>query len=99
MGVQLSWLERAPVKREVLGSSPRIPTKYAEVAELVYAADLKSAALGIGGSTPLLRTNHAWVAHLWSEHQSEKLDVVGSTPTSSTIALGRAAIASRSLTG
>ena len=26
------------------------------MAELVYAADLKSAALGIGGSNPLLRT-------------------------------------------
>lgn len=30
--------------------------EYAEVAELVYAADLKSAAFGIGGSNPLLRT-------------------------------------------
>ena len=35
------------------GSNPPFPTIYAGVAELVYAADLKSAAERIGGSNPL----------------------------------------------
>ena len=36
MGLQLSWLERAPDKREVPGSNPGRPTNFKVITECVY---------------------------------------------------------------